>query len=428
MDWNEDGLKDLLTGGPYGQIFYYRNIGTAGNPLLTFDSNLQVGGSSISVGGWSHPWVDDWDEDGRKDLLVGADDGRVYLYINVGTNANPVFNTTQWITLASSAQLDFGYRSAPSVVDLNGDSIKDLISGETGGYMYYCQNNGTNENPLLADPIALYTGWIAIEPGGCLRAAVVDWNEDGDIDMLVGCSDARLRLYLQTATTVQGPLVTLANIGGSTIPASGGTLTYTFTAYNPSVTNIVFDVWTEVELPNYSFYGPLLARSDVSLEPYENLSRTIDQNVPASAPGGYFYYYYGYAGNFETLQIYHTNFFIFSKSYSGDGRTGDWNCSGWTYENRCQDNVITPDRVSLSASPNPFNPSTTISFDLPEASQVTLSVFNQAGQIVASLINGYRVTGRHEVTWDATGIPSGVYLVALSAGNKIEVQKIVLLK
>lgn len=418
---------DLLSGGPYGQVFYYRNIGTAGNPVLTFDSNLQVGGANIGVGGWSHPWVDDWDEDGRKDLLVGAENGTVYLYINEGTNADPVFNSTQWVNLAGGAQLNFGSTSGPIVVDLNGDGVKDLISGELAGYMYYCQNNGTNENPLLADPVALYTGWTAIDPGGWSRAAVNDWNNDGDLDLLVGCYDGRLRLYLQAATTVQGPLVELQNLGGSTIPASGGTLTFAFSAYNPSTTNIVFDVWTEVKLPNGSFYGPLLVRPDLNLDPYGNLSRTLSQEVPAGAPAGY-YIYYGYAGDSETLQIYHINSFNFSKSYSGDGRAGDWNVSGWPDENLYTENVTIPDQVNISASPNPFNPMTTINFGLPKATNVTMTVFNQNGRQIVTMVNGYRTAGDHEVTWDASGLPSGIYFVALTVKERTEIQKLILLK
>lgn len=418
---------DLLSGGPYGEVFYYQNIGTAGNPLLTLDSNLQVGGSDIDVGSWSHPWVNDWDEDGRKDLLVGAENGTVYLYINEGTNADPVFNSTQWVNLAGGAQLNFGSTSGPIVVDLNGDGVKDLISGETGGHIYYCQNNGTNDNPLLADPELLYTGWTTIQPGGWSRAAVNDWNDDGDMDLLVGCYDGRLRLYLQAATTVQGPLVELQNLGGSTIPASGGRLTFTFSAYNPSTTNVEFDVWTDVKLPDGTFYGPLLVRPDLSLGPYENVSRTLSQGVPAGAPAGW-YIYYGYAGDSEALQVYHTNFFNFSKSYSVDGRVGDWNISGWADEDLCQLDLIVPDRIALSASPNPFNPRTTINFCLPEPTRVSMSVFNQSGRQIVTLVNGYRIAGNHEVTWDASGMPSGVYLMALSAGDKLEIQKIILLK
>ena len=71
--------------------------------------------------------------------------------------------------------------------------------------------------------------------------------------------------------------------------------------------------------------------------------------------------------------------------------------------------------------PNPFNPSTTISFALPEASDVTLSIFNTNGQLVKKLVAGAMSAGRHSFTWDATNergerVASGVYLYVIKAG------------
>ena len=65
--------------------------------------------------------------------------------------------------------------------------------------------------------------------------------------------------------------------------------------------------------------------------------------------------------------------------------------------------------------PNPFNPSTTISFDLPEAGMVTLNVFNPVGQQVATLVNSTLASGRHAVTFDASGLTSGLYLYTITA-------------
>ena len=63
--------------------------------------------------------------------------------------------------------------------------------------------------------------------------------------------------------------------------------------------------------------------------------------------------------------------------------------------------------------PNPFNPSTTISYSLPKSSTVTLTIFNALGQGVASLVNERKEAGRHQVTWDAADVPSGVYFYHL---------------
>ena len=81
-----------------------------------------------------------------------------------------------------------------------------------------------------------------------------------------------------------------------------------------------------------------------------------------------------------------------------------------------------------NAFPNPFNPTTSISFALPSAEQVSLTVFNIAGQEVASLANGLMVAGNHSLTFDAAQLGSGVYLYTLQAGSFSETKKMVLVK
>ena len=69
----------------------------------------------------------------------------------------------------------------------------------------------------------------------------------------------------------------------------------------------------------------------------------------------------------------------------------------------------------LQNYPNPFNPTTMLAFDLPEPSQVVLTVFDYIGREVATVVNGYRSAGHFEVTFDASKLGSGVYFYKLSA-------------
>jgi hypothetical protein len=78
--------------------------------------------------------------------------------------------------------------------------------------------------------------------------------------------------------------------------------------------------------------------------------------------------------------------------------------------------------------PNPFNPSTEISFALAEATYVELGVYNVVGQQVALLVNGVREAGEHTVVWHGDLHPSGVYFYRLRAGDVIETRKMILLK
>ena len=78
--------------------------------------------------------------------------------------------------------------------------------------------------------------------------------------------------------------------------------------------------------------------------------------------------------------------------------------------------------------PNPFNPETTIAFELAQTGHVTLAVYNALGRRVAMLMDDARPAGRYEATWDAAGLPSGIYFYQIRTGDFQAVRKMVLLK
>ena len=78
--------------------------------------------------------------------------------------------------------------------------------------------------------------------------------------------------------------------------------------------------------------------------------------------------------------------------------------------------------------PNPFNSVTTITYDLPEASNVTLTIYTIAGQKVATLVSGRQEAGDYQVTWDGSGFATGIYLYRLEAGSFSETRKALLLR
>ena len=80
------------------------------------------------------------------------------------------------------------------------------------------------------------------------------------------------------------------------------------------------------------------------------------------------------------------------------------------------------------AYPNPFNPSTMISFDVPELQNVSVQIFNITGQLIETLINGNIESGKHKVLWNAGNLPSGIYFVQLTSSDGILSKKIVIIK
>jgi hypothetical protein len=84
--------------------------------------------------------------------------------------------------------------------------------------------------------------------------------------------------------------------------------------------------------------------------------------------------------------------------------------------------------ISLQLSPNPFNPTTAISYELRAASYVSLKVYDTTGRLVATLVEGWQEAGTHEATFDGSKLASGVYLYTLTAGGNTVTGKMVLLK
>jgi hypothetical protein len=95
--------------------------------------------------------------------------------------------------------------------------------------------------------------------------------------------------------------------------------------------------------------------------------------------------------------------------------------------------IVTPTSIPLQYAldqnyPNPFNPSTTIKFQMPLKGFVTLRIYDIIGRKVATLVNGFKEAGPHDVKFDASNLPSGVYFYRITAGTYAETKKLVLIK
>jgi len=92
-----------------------------------------------------------------------------------------------------------------------------------------------------------------------------------------------------------------------------------------------------------------------------------------------------------------------------------------------------PEKFRVNAYPNPFNPSTTVSYDLPSAEQVTIVIYDVLGQEVRRLVDDQTAAGRYNIRWDARdnggrSVGSGVYIARIDAGTFSQSQKMLLLK
>ena len=91
--------------------------------------------------------------------------------------------------------------------------------------------------------------------------------------------------------------------------------------------------------------------------------------------------------------------------------------------------IIFPTIYNLSSPyPNPFNPTTTISFSIPQSDLVSINVYDIKGELVTELINEQLHIGYHSIDWNGTNQSSGMYLVRMESGEYVETQKLLLVK
>jgi immune inhibitor A len=130
----------------------------------------------------------------------------------------------------------------------------------------------------------------------------------------------------------------------------------------------------------------------------------------------------------ELAQLYRDSLVIYCNAGQGEVRvpvSGTGVISGAVGDNPA--NLPTQFAVG-SCYPNPFNPSTTISYDVPRTTPVTLSVYNVAGQLIEVPLHGVVEAGHHSLNWSCPDCGSGVYLFILAADGKTFLQKAMLLK
>jgi hypothetical protein len=89
------------------------------------------------------------------------------------------------------------------------------------------------------------------------------------------------------------------------------------------------------------------------------------------------------------------------------------------------DPVIRPDGYALDRNfPNPFNPSTTITYTLPVTARVAVKIFDLHGRDVATLVDAVAQPGQHQVEWNADGLPTGIYFCRYSTGSFVQTMKL----
>jgi hypothetical protein len=198
-DYDGDGRRDLLVGeGNSGYVYFYRNTNTDTAPILAPGVPLMVASNPLTVTLRATPYLYDWDGDGLNDLLCGNGDGWVFFFKNVGTAQVPTYAAGTHIQ-AGGADLNLGMRSVVRMLDWDGDGVKDLVGSSNTG-VYWCKNVGSSSSPVLLASVALRApvsggGLVPIYTGPRMRLDLVDWSNDGVMDLLLGNADGTVSYY-----------------------------------------------------------------------------------------------------------------------------------------------------------------------------------------------------------------------------------------
>jgi hypothetical protein len=193
--WDADNRKDLLVGLADGRVKIYLNNGSEENPTFDEGTYLLVGEPGfqreIDVGARATSSTVDWNDDTKKDLVIGAYDGKIRVYINEGTDTEPDFRAEAIVQANGEDLVVPMLRSSPEILDVDGDDQLDILTGDTEGQLLRCLGPG------FPEALPVEAAGVPIDLPGTPRSrpVVCDWNNDERLDVLIGAGDGLIHLY-----------------------------------------------------------------------------------------------------------------------------------------------------------------------------------------------------------------------------------------
>jgi large repetitive protein len=231
VDINGNGLLDIFVGQENGEIAFFENKGTPKEPdfvLITqqYRAVFEVmrGGRKtrirnvISVGARSAPALIDIDNDGDHDLFIGAEDGRIWFFENIGNNRIPVFK----LVTSSYEGINVGPNAVPLFADINLNRKFDLMVGTVEGKVWLMTNEGTRKRADFRKKPPKLILALGLETHAA--PALIDWDNNGVLDLLVGQKNGTLSLFRNQGTPFSPDWIfaennfQLIDIGGESAP------------------------------------------------------------------------------------------------------------------------------------------------------------------------------------------------------------------
>jgi alpha-tubulin suppressor-like RCC1 family protein/uncharacterized protein (DUF2141 family) len=217
-DLDGDGLLDLLVGNSDGNIQYLEQTALNSSDFA-LRNNLTVGASPLNAGNYAAPTVTDLDGDGLLDLLVANSNGNVRRYEQTAANATS-FTDLNNLTTDGITSLYAGNRAVPTVTDLDGDGLLDLLVGNYDGNVTRYEQ--TTAGGSVFAPASLTTDGSNILLAIDTAAPVVtDLDGDGLLDLLAGVNYGAVFRFEQAPVPTLTSLSTSAELPGQSVTLTG---------------------------------------------------------------------------------------------------------------------------------------------------------------------------------------------------------------
>jgi hypothetical protein len=203
VDWDGDGVRDIVAGNSEGRILFFRNRGTNRAPAMEVGVPLAAGGREIHIQpgykgdiqgpgearwGYVSPNVFDWNGDGLPDILASDSTARHYVYLNEGTKRSPKLGFDQTLYL-DGLDLHGTWRVRPGVGKL-GDRIAYIALDDDDEFHLYWKIDNFNLSDggklRMEDGASIRPNFIDAGGTGRSKIELVDWDNDGVVDLLVG--------------------------------------------------------------------------------------------------------------------------------------------------------------------------------------------------------------------------------------------------
>jgi hypothetical protein len=213
-DWSDYGWdnaydpRGVWTNGPlHGVVHVLRNSGSTAAPKYEKPFLLQAGGKTLDVFGCPSPNFADFDGDGDLDLIAGEFRDGFTWFENTGTRTQPRYAGGRPLRTADGALLRMDLEMiVPVAFDWDGDGDLDLITGDEDGRVAFVENTGrraADGGPLFEAPRYFQQEADILKCGALATPFVVDWDGDGDADIVSGNTAG----YLEFFENLSGPRV-----------------------------------------------------------------------------------------------------------------------------------------------------------------------------------------------------------------------------